>query len=163
MRSTADFNDASLEIRVTILRKKLLHAGVELHELRADAALLEHFKEGENPIADSHAGLHTKSFVFDRKISLIGSYNRDPRSRVWNSEIGLLITSENFAAQVIDEMAKDFDPANSFRLSLDEHGSLKWTGTGPEGEIDWKHDPGASIWRRIGARLLSWLPIENEL
>ena len=144
-------------------RKKLLNAGVELYELRADAEMLEHFKETENPVTDSHAGLHTKAFVFDRRISLIGSYNMDPRSRVWNSEIGLLIKGEEFAGLVLNEMVKDFDPANSYRLSLDERGSLKWTGDGPEGDIEWKKEPGASVWRRIGARLFSWLPIENEL
>ena len=144
-------------------RKPMLKAGVELHELRADAALREHFKANE----DDHevpAGIHTKSFVIDGKQALIGSFNFDPRSRDLNSEIGLVINSEKFAGQVVDEMNRDFDPTNSYRLFLNEKGKIRWEFQNPDGSITIsKHDPGASIWKRMGARMLSWLPIEKEL
>ncbi|MCP4898638.1 MAG: phospholipase D family protein [bacterium] len=144
-------------------RKRLIRAGVELHELRADAAMLEHFKEIENLIADSHAGLHTKAFVIDKKLSLIGSYNMDPRSRIWNSEIGLLVKSEEFASRVMAEMEEDFDPSNSFRVTLDENDKLRWTGSGEDGPQERTREPGAGLWKRFGARLFSWIPIEKEL
>lgn len=144
-------------------RKDMLEAGVELHELRADAALREHFKANE----DDHevpAGIHTKSFVIDREQALIGSFNFDPRSRDLNSEIGLVVSDKAFAAQVIEEMNKDFDPANSYRLFLTEKGKLRWEIKNPDGSLTiYKRDPGASIWKRMGARILSWLPIEKEL
>jgi len=146
-------------------RKALLEAGVELYEFRADNALIEHYKamDADNLISESHAGMHTKAFVVDGKISMIGSYNMDPRSRIWNSEIGLLIHSEEFAAKVLEDMNVEFEPENAFRLDLDEQGKLFWTGTGPDGEETWTHDPGASSWKRMTARIISWLPIENEL
>ena len=144
-------------------RKPLLKAGVELHELRADAALREHFKANDDD-NEVPAGIHTKAFVIDGEQALIGSFNFDPRSRDLNSEIGLVVTDKVFAAQVVEEMNRDFDPANSYRLFLTEKGKLRWEIKNPDGSITiYKHDPGASIWRRMGARVLSWLPIEKEL
>jgi putative cardiolipin synthase len=144
-------------------RKAMLEAGVELHELRADAALREHFKASE----DDHevpAGIHTKSFVIDGEQALIGSFNFDPRSRDLNSEIGLVISNKEFAQKVVSVMNRDFDPENSYRLYLNEKGKLRWEIKNPDGSITiYTHDPGASIWKRMGARILSWMPIEKEL
>jgi putative cardiolipin synthase len=144
-------------------RKAMLEAGVELHELRADAALREHFKANKEN-SEVPAGIHTKSFVIDGQQALIGSFNFDPRSRDLNSEIGLVISNREFAQQVVEEMNRDFHPENSYRLFLNEQGKLRWQLTNPDGSITvFKHDPGASIWKRMGARILSWLPIEKEL
>ena len=144
-------------------RKPMLEAGVELHELRADAALREHFKafEGDHEVP---AGIHTKSFVIDGDQALIGSFNFDPRSRDLNSEIGLVVSNREFAQEVVTVMNRDFDPENSYRLYLNENGKLRWELKNPDGSITvYTHDPGASIWKRMGARFLSWLPIEKEL
>ncbi len=144
-------------------RKPLLKAGVELHELRADAALREHFKAFEDD-DEVPAGIHTKAFVIDNEQTLIGSFNFDPRSRDLNSEIGLVVTDKEFAAQVVAEMNQDFDPANSYRLFLNKKGKIRWEIKNPDGTLTiYKHDPGANIWKRMGARILSWLPIEKEL
>ena len=57
-----------------------------------------------------------------------------------------------------------FDPENSYRLYLNEHDKLRWEIKNPDGSLTvFKRDPGASIWKRMGARLMSWLPIEKEL
>ena len=144
-------------------RKAMLEAGVELHELRADAALREHFRafDGDHEVP---AGIHTKSFVLDGEQALIGSFNFDPRSRDLNSENGLVVSNKEFAQQVVAEMNQDFDPENSYRLYLNENGKLRWELENPDGSITvFIHDPGASIWKRMGARFLSWLPIEKEL
>ncbi|MFC1739925.1 phospholipase D family protein [Pseudomonadota bacterium] len=144
-------------------RKAMLEAGVELHELRADAALRKHFSANKKN-SEVPAGIHTKSFVIDGQQALIGSFNFDPRSRDLNSEIGLVVSSRVFAQQVVEEMNQDFNPENSYRLFLNEKGKLRWEITNPDGSTTiFKHDPGASIWKRMGARILSWLPIEKEL
>lgn len=144
-------------------RKAILEAGAELHELRADAALREHFKANDED-HEVPAGIHTKSFVIDGQQALIGSFNFDPRSRDLNSEIGLVVSNREFARQVQAEMNQDFHPENSYRLFLNEHGKLRWELRNPDGSTTiYKHDPGASIWKRMGARFLSWLPIEQEL
>ena len=144
-------------------RKDMLEAGAELHELRADAALREHFRANEDD-EEVPAGIHTKSFVLDGDQALIGSFNMDPRSRDLNSEIGLVVSSTEFAQQVLEVMEKEFDPENSYRLYLNEDGKLRWELQNPDGTITtFTHDPGASIWKRMAARFLSWLPIEQEL
>jgi putative cardiolipin synthase len=142
-------------------RKAILETGAELYELRADASLREYFKANKN--AEVAAGIHTKSFVLDGKQALIGSFNLDPRSRDLNSEIGLVVNNEEFSRQVIEHMVQEFEPANSYRLFLNDNGKLRWeVQTGDSIEIQ-SHDPGASIWRRMVARIMSWLPIEKEL
>ena len=60
-------------------------------------------------------------------------------------------------------MNEDFEPGNSYRVTLDEDGDLIWRGEGPDGPEVWSHEPGASVWKRALARMISWLPIENEL
>jgi putative cardiolipin synthase len=156
-------NHISVHAHYKKYRKPLLEAGAELYELRAETELLEYYKEADSRIAESHAGLHTKAFVVDGRWSMIGSYNMDPRSRVWNSEIGLLVDSETFADTVLEEMNEEFEPGTSYRLSLDERGKLLWTLDGPEGTKTWTHDPDSSAWRRFLATLIGWIPIENEL
>ena len=125
-------NHTSVHAHYMKYRKRMIEAGIELHELRPDPELLEHYKQVESRVAESHAGLHTKAFVVDGRLSMIGSYNMDPRSRIWNSEIGLLIDSEEFAAKVLEVMEADFDPANSYRVTLDEKRNLQWTAEGPD-------------------------------
>jgi len=144
-------------------RKAILETGAELYELRADADLREHFEAYQRD-SEVPAGIHTKSFVIDGEQTLIGSFNFDPRSRDLNSEIGLAISDKAFAREVIAELNKYFDPKNSYRLYLNENAKLRWELQNPDGSITvFTHDPGASIWKRMGARFLSWMPIEKEL
>lgn len=144
-------------------RKAILKTGVELHELRPDAALREHF-EANDKDHEVPAGIHTKSFILDEQQALIGSFNLDPRSRDLNSEIGLVVSDEAFAGEVFEVMAQDFHPENSYRLFLNEKGKLRWELQNPDGSTTiFKHDPGAPAWRRGLARFLSWMPIEQEL
>ena len=144
-------------------RKAILETGAELYELRADAELREHFKANKED-REVPAGVHTKAFVIDGQQALIGSFNFDPRSRDLNSEIGLVVSSEEFARQVVEQMEEEFAPENSYRLFLDERGKLRWEDRQPDGSvIIHTHDPGASLWKRFGAHFLSWLPIEKEL
>ena len=144
-------------------RKRMIEAGVELHELRPDPEVLEIFKQTHDRVAESHAGLHSKAFVVDRRLTMIGSYNMDPRSRIWNSEIGLLIDSEEFADKVLEIMETDLDPANSYRVTLDEKGKLQWAAEGPDGPEVWNKEPGTTAWKRFTLRLMSWIPMEKEL
>jgi putative cardiolipin synthase len=142
-------------------RKAILKTGAELYELRPDASLRKYFEA--NKKADAAAAIHTKSFVLDGKQALIGSFNFDPRSRDLNSEIGLVVNDEGFSRQVIEHMDQEFEPANSYRLFLNENGKLRWEVQTGDGMEIHTHDPGASIWRRMAARMMSWLPIEKEL
>jgi putative cardiolipin synthase len=144
-------------------RKAILETGAELHELRPDAALREHFRANEKD-HEVPAGIHTKSFIIDDEQTLIGSFNFDPRSRDLNSEIGLVISDAEFSREVMEVMEQDFHPNNSYRLFLNEDGKLRWELQNADGSITiFKHDPGAPGWLRGLARFLSWMPIEQEL
>jgi putative cardiolipin synthase len=148
-------NHLSVHAHYRKYRKRMIEAGIELHELRPDPEILELYKQAERRVAESHAGLHTKAFVMDRRLSMIGSYNMDPRSRIWNSEIGLLIDSEEFAEKVLEIMERGLDPANSYRLTLDDKGKLVWTAEGPDGPETWHKEPGSTAWQRFKVRFMS--------
>jgi putative cardiolipin synthase len=156
-------NHATVHAHYKKYRKEMIEAGVELHELRPDPEILELFKQQDDRVAESRAGLHTKAFVVDRRLSMIGSYNMDPRSRIWNSEIGLLIDSEEFAEEVLAIIEKDLDPANSYRVTLDEKGKLVWTAEGPDGPVTWRKEPETTAWQRFIVRFMRWIPMEKEL
>jgi len=159
-------NHSSVHAHYKKYRKRMIEAGVELHEFRPDPELLEYFKEqdaGER-IESSHAGIHTKSFVVDGRLSLIGSYNMDPRSRIWNSEIGLLIDSAEFGAKVREFLLSGLDPANSYRVTVDEKGKLRWTADGPDGEsVVWTKEPHSKGWDRFMLNVMKAVPMESEL
>jgi putative cardiolipin synthase len=153
-------NHSSVHAFYAPYRKRLIEAGVDLYELQGSGSLANYLdRVGE----DGRAGLHTKAMVFDERVSIIGSYNMDPRSRVWNSEIALVVDDPGFAAEVLEEMERDFTPDAAWRLSLDENGKLLWTGE-PDGEaVELGKDPGSTWWNRFVWGLMRLFPLENEL
>ena len=141
-------------------RKRLIEAGVDLYEVQGNGSLAGYLdRVGE----DGRAGLHTKSMVFDGRVSIIGSYNMDPRSRVWNSEIALVVDDAGFAAEVLEEMARDFTPDAAWRLSLDDNGKLLWSGEVDGEPVQFSKDPGTSWWTRFVWGVMRIFPLENEL
>ncbi len=50
--------------------------------------------------------LHSKYFIVDNKICLIGSHNGDPRSRYYNSEVGFFIHSDAACTELQSEFEK---------------------------------------------------------
>ena len=141
-------------------RRKLLEAGIGLYEVQGTGALAAYLDRVGD---DAHAGLHTKAMVIDGTLSVIGSYNMDPRSRVWNSEIALIVENADFAAQVLAEMERDFAPEAAWRLSLDEEGGLLWSGVVEGTPVQFNVDPGSSWLDRFLWRIMRVLPLENEL
>lgn len=159
-------NHSTVHAHYKKYRKRMIEAGIELHEFRPDPALLDYFKEKDDDdrIQQSHAGIHTKSFLVDRRIAFIGSFNMDPRSRIWNSEIGLLITSEAFGAKVAEFLESGLDPANSYRVTIGDDGKLQWTTEGPDGEpVVWKKEPHSKGWDRFMLNVMKAIPMESEL
>ena len=81
-------------------RKAILDTGIELYELRPDAAIKA--QTDTPPIVSGFIGLHSKASVVDRTGVYIGSFNLDPRARYFNTEMGVLIDSPELA----EELAK---------------------------------------------------------
>mgnify|MGYP003337351125 FL=1 len=153
-------NHSSVHAFYAPYRKPLLEAGVDLFELQGSGSLARYLdRVGE----DARAGLHTKAMVVDARIAVIGSYNMDPRSRVWNSEIALIVEDADFAAEVLEEMSRDFSPDAAWRLSLDEAGKVLWSGEVDGEQVELNKDPGSSWWNRFVWGLMRTLPLENEL
>lgn len=141
-------------------RKELLRCGIELHELRPDAAFVT--REWTWLNSSSEAELHTKAVVFDRRKVMIGSFNLDPRSRYLNTEIAILVESPELAAKVAQFIEKGMSLANSFRLELVDD-DVVWVAEEGGREVRFRHAPVTSIWRRLEADVISVLPVEELL
>ena len=112
----------------------------------------------------ARASLHAKTYVFDRERVVIGSMNLDPRSVYLNTELGLLIDSPGLAADVAESFDELVGADYSYRLERDPRsGAVRWHAAEGDGKVQFFHEPGVSIWRRIAVRILGWLPIERQL
>ena len=114
-------------------RKTLLQTGVEIYEFRPDAAERTRIMTGELQKTLDHKpifGLHAKSMVIDGKITVIGTFNLDPRSANLNTECITVIHSGKISSGVLEGMEEEFKTENSWRITKDfnpdsEVGKLK--------------------------------------
>ncbi|MEJ2399900.1 MAG: phospholipase D family protein [Xanthomonadales bacterium] len=70
------------------------------------------------PMPSPRVGLHSKSMVVDGRVAMIGSHNFDPRSEGFNTENGLIIWDEPFAARLEALIRRDIEPQNSWVVAL---------------------------------------------
>jgi phosphatidylserine/phosphatidylglycerophosphate/cardiolipin synthase-like enzyme len=101
-------------------RLNLLETGVRIFEFKPDAATRFKVMTGAlqkklnfTPIF----GLHAKSMVIDGKITVIGTFNLDPRSANLNTECFAVIHSEQIAQGVLKGMNEEFLPENSWETT----------------------------------------------
>ena len=111
-------------------RKKLLKTGVEIYEFKPDAKIRQKVmsedmlgKLGHMPIF----GLHAKSMVIDDEITVIGTFNLDPRSANLNTESITIIPSTEITKDVKSGMLEEMQLENAWRTTLE------WN---PDGEVD---------------------------
>jgi putative cardiolipin synthase len=109
-------------------RDDLIHAGAELYELRADAAIQSIVDIA--PVKGEFVGLHTKSVVIDRSIVFVGSMNFDPRSFNINTEAGVVVESRELGEALAQIMERDMSPKNSWQVLLDDDGEPYWVSSG---------------------------------
>lgn len=124
-------------------RKALVGTCLELHELRADAALVDVINT--SPVRAKYAGLHSKAAVVDGQYSLIGSFNFDPRSAALNMEMGLIVDSPQLGSMLARQMDRDMEATRSWRVLLGDDGELRWIST--KGEV--ASQPARSWWQRV--------------
>jgi putative cardiolipin synthase len=137
-------------------RRDILAAGVELYELRADAAALSLYVTP--PGKAERLGLHTKAVVVDRERAFVGSPNVDPRSMVLNTEIGLVGYGSAFAERVLALIERDTSPENAWRVTMDDEGWLTWTN----GDEAVRRQPAQGFLQRTIEFLLNLLPIKDQ-
>ena len=69
------------------------------------------------------ASLHTKACVADRKISFVGSFNLDPRSKSINTEMGIIFESDSLSNRLAELLQAQMQ--GSFRLAS-RNGRIIW-------------------------------------
>ena len=102
-------------------RKKLLETGVKIFEFRPDATERYKIMTGALQTKLNYSptfGLHAKSMVVDGKITIIGTFNLDPRSANLNTECVAIIKSEKISQGVLKGMEEEFKPENSWETIL---------------------------------------------
>lgn len=150
-------------------RKQLLRGGVELYEFDPVASRdVEARETGRPAIGESGASmrpnrrtalsLHSKTFAMDSTRLFVGSFNFDPRSVLYNTELGAVIRSDMLARELHDDFARDV-PRSAYELRLGAHG-LEWLEQTPQGIVVHRREPRASLWRRFSVAVLRWLPVD---
>ena len=76
----------------------------------------------ESQSGEARFGVHAKTFVFDKKDVIIGTYNVDPRSANYNSE--MIISCEN-NSELASEVQKDIDLRLAGSIHLDSAKAIK--------------------------------------
>ena len=136
-------------------RRPLLEAGAELYELRHDAEI-QALVCDTPPLRAEFVGLHSKAMVVDRQRIYIGSMNYDPRSALYNTEMGVIIESPGLGNALAELIERDIDPANSWQVRLDGHGGLRWETD----EHVVTRQPARSWWQRVQDLLFGVIPKE---
>jgi putative cardiolipin synthase len=145
-------------------RRALLEHGVQLFELRRQPG----DESGSGPrlfssrsYGESDSSLHSKAIIFDQQKSFIGSFNFDPRSVLWNTEVGVLVDSPELAARVRELALQGMAPALSYQVEL-ENDQIVWT-TEDYGKMHTLTKEPGSWWRRFNAWLSNTVGLEKML
>ncbi|MEZ5658375.1 MAG: phospholipase D family protein [Burkholderiaceae bacterium] len=141
-------------------RRDLLRAGVELFELKPFGPDTRISEQQVQPLGISGASLHTKAFALDRDRIFIGSFNFDPRSALFNCEMGFLIESSSMAERMAQAFGDRMLEA-SYQPRLWADGTMVWDEPMADGSVrTHQTEPGTRAWQRAVMAALAWLPIE---
>ena len=142
-------------------RAQLLEAGVQLFELRRqpdqDTSI--------NLFGDSESSLHSKAVVIDQREVFLGSLNLDPRSVLWNTEVGVLIDSPELASEVHRLTLEGTSPTLSYEVRLMDHEGTRqmvWIAEDEGQQRILTREPGGT-WRRLTAWLSRVIGLERML
>jgi len=126
-------------------RQRLLDAGVKLYEYKPDAAIRKNLMTGDLqkkldfvPIF----GLHAKSMVVDDSISVIGTFNLDPRSANLNTECVTILYEPAINSKMKDIMKEELESQNAWQVIQ---------GSNPDEEAGW--------WKRFKAWTKGVVPV----
>jgi putative cardiolipin synthase len=141
-------------------RKTLLEHGVKLYELR---------RQPDDPSGGSSFGfsggsdssLHTKAMILDKRKVFIGSFNFDPRSVFWNTEVGVLVDSPELAGYMRELAIEGMAPSLSYQTRL-ENGEIVWIAEDDDRLYTLRKEPGGK-WRSFKAWLSDKIGLEKML
>jgi len=131
-------------------REAMLRAGVTIYEL--SPSLVRKTQEF-GQFGQSMGRLHAKLATIDRRWLYIGSMNLDGRSALYNTEIGLIIDSEEIVTDVRRLRVHD-DIRSAYRVRLREDGKgVEWVETDANGRETVHLDEPDGSWT---LRLKNW-------
>lgn len=129
-------------------RKALLKTGVNIYEFKPDAQIRQKIMSDVMQVQLSNMpifGLHAKSMVIDDEITVIGTFNLDPRSANLNTESITIIPSKEISVNVKAGMLEEMQPENAWRTTL------KWN---PDGEESMLKQLGVKLRRIVPKNIL---------
>ena len=146
-------------------RYPLLAGGVQLYELLPAPGAAQPATAGG---ASSGVSLHAKAVIVDRAHVFIGSLNMDQRSKLLNTEMGVIIDSAPLAQAVKQFFDSAVLPENAFHVVLQKSSEsssaqMTWLWREHGKPISRHSDPGASAMRRLEVLVMRLLPIEGLL
>ena len=142
-------------------RKDLVEGGVQLYELKPSAGQ----SQGATALGKSSGiSLHAKTIVVDRRQVFIGSLNMDQRSKLLNTEMGVIVDSPGLAGAISDFFATATLPSNAFQVAIDPNSHhLVWYAKSDGKPITYRSEPEATTERRTEVTFLRLLPIDGLL
>ena len=163
--SLASTDEPAVHVGYSEHRRALIAGGVDLYELKPVAGI----KQTAAQYA-SGVGLHAKSLVVDRRYVFVGSMNMDQRSKLLNTEMGLIVDSPPLAKAVADYFTTITVPANAYHVTLENSGpdgklsgAMRWETTEDGKPVTLTHEPEVGLGRRTEVLLLKLLPIDSLL
>lgn len=81
--------------------KYWINKGLETYVFKG--VLPENYSTLNDKIAHAHFGIHSKSFVFDKKDVVIGTFNFDPRSANYNAEMTIACNNNPELANLVED------------------------------------------------------------
>ena len=150
-------------------RYDMLKGGVELFELKPDDKTKTSKSSGSNKKVK--IGLHTKTYIFDRKKIFIGSFNFDQNSENIDSEAGVFYDSPEMAERIAKTVFEEYinDAVYTVKIAKQaidkgdveiEKGDIYWLEMKNGKEKLYAMEPETGFWRRFGQGLFSIMPIE---
>ena len=155
--SLASNNHVPVHSAYSRYRRDVIRAGVELYEIRANAA--RELSGDEN--APDTLTLHTKAIIIDARYLFIGSLNLDPRSIEINAEMGLLIDCEPMANRYTQH-GNERLATLTYRILENDKGKLEWHGRIDNQDVVETKEPLTGWWLRFKAWFMKIAP-ESQL
>ncbi|MDO6541464.1 phospholipase D family protein [Photobacterium sanguinicancri] len=137
-------------------RQLLLESGVHIYETQVNP----YISQKHSWIGSSRTSLHAKTYILDREQLFVGSFNFDPRSAQYNTEMGVVVHSPLFIKKIYQKLDGSLNK-NTYRLILDENNNIVWVDERTQKR--YTSEPDASLMLRMGAWFSGMLPIENLL
>ena len=141
-------------------REDMLRLGAEIHELSSQRTR----RSVRLGLFGTQIGrLHAKSAVIDGRTLFVGSMNFDPRSDVYNTEIGLIIFSREMAQQVlklIDVLKQQGAYKVRFAPGTER---IEWVSEEAGIEQVQTSEPDSTLWDRVMLEILAPLAPESLL